>query len=411
MFPGQAAWTDWKYETYAREAYQANPYVYRAVRMLVTALAGIPWEVLLAGDKPAGEDHGLVKLLKTPNPLVSFPEWLEEFLGCLILSGNTYPMTVLGGGKPRELYVLPPNAIKVIPTKQVGAVGGYVYSHGDTEDTYLVDEAGWCAVRQFKFWNPLDQVYGQSPLVAAANSIDTNNEARSYTKTVLRNMGVAGLTILYPDGVTLSKEDKERLRESLGQWKGSGRGETLILTGGATLDRGSMTVAEIGAPELSKLSAREVAVALGIPPQLLGDTESQTYSNYQEARRAFYTETVLPLADVLAAMFTSWLGSRFDGASVTYDGDQVEALREDQDKAHTRVREDYKVGLLSRDEAREALGYDPEPEQNVVLVFGGVSPLEAVVGSGGLIVDPVSKLSGADTAGTGGGQDGDGGGT
>jgi phage portal protein BeeE len=42
-------------------------------------------------------------------------------------------------------------------------------------------------------------------------------------------------------------------------------------------------------------AAREIALAFGVPPMLLGIPGDNTYANYQEANRAFWRQTVLPL--------------------------------------------------------------------------------------------------------------------
>jgi Phage portal protein len=47
-------------------------------------------------------------------------------------------------------------------------------------------------------------------------------------------------------------------------------------------------------------SAREIALAFGVPPMLLAIAGDNTYANYQEANRAFWRQSVLPLAARIA---------------------------------------------------------------------------------------------------------------
>ena len=54
-------------------------------------------------------------------------------------------------------------------------------------------------------------------------------------------------------------------------------------------------------------AAREIALAIGVPPMLLGIPGDNTYSNYQEANRAFYRQTIIPLATRIATTLTTWL--------------------------------------------------------------------------------------------------------
>ncbi len=61
-------------------------------------------------------------------------------------------------------------------------------------------------------------------------------------------------------------------------------------------------------------AAREIALAFGVPPMLLGIPGDNTYANYAEANRAFWRQTVLPLAERTAAALGDWLGPAHGGA-------------------------------------------------------------------------------------------------
>ena len=58
-------------------------------------------------------------------------------------------------------------------------------------------------------------------------------------------------------------------------------------------------------------AAREIALAFGIPPMLLGLPGDATYANYAEANRAFHTQTVLPMVRKTTSALTHWLAPRF----------------------------------------------------------------------------------------------------
>jgi phage portal protein BeeE len=59
--------------------------------------------------------------------------------------------------------------------------------------------------------------------------------------------------------------------------------------------------------EAKHVAAREIALALGVPPMLIGIPDDNTYSNYQEATRTFWRSTVLPLVTRAAKSLSSWL--------------------------------------------------------------------------------------------------------
>jgi hypothetical protein len=54
-------------------------------------------------------------------------------------------------------------------------------------------------------------------------------------------------------------------------------------------------------------AAREIALAFGVPPMLLGIPGDATYANYREANSAFWRLTVLPLVNKAARAISGWL--------------------------------------------------------------------------------------------------------
>ena len=72
--------------------------------------------------------------------------------------------------------------------------------------------------------------------------------------------------------------------------------------------------------EAKNSSARDIALAIGVPPLLLGLPGDNTYANYSEANKAFYRQTVLPLLAGLCRAWTAWLAPAFgQGLSIVPD--------------------------------------------------------------------------------------------
>jgi HK97 family phage portal protein len=107
-------------------------------------------------------------------------------------------------------------------------------------------------------------------------------------------------------------------------------------------------------------AAREIALASGVPPMLLGIQGDATYSNYQEANRAFYRLTVLPLATRVAAALSEWLSVHTgELLELKPDLDQVPALAAERDAQWARVSQ---ADFLSQAEKRSILGLPPLAE-------------------------------------------------
>ena len=107
--------------------------------------------------------------------------------------------------------------------------------------------------------------------------------------------------------------------------------------------------------EAKAAAPREIALAFGVPPLLLGLPGDSTHANYAEANRAFYRQTVVPLARRTGEALAHWLSPAF-GAALTLepDLDAIEALADERESLWRRVSA---ATFLSEDEKREAVGY------------------------------------------------------
>jgi len=211
------------------------------------------------------------------------------------------------------------------------------------------------------FFNPLDDLYGLSPLEAAAIAVDTHNAAAAWNKALLDNAARPSGALIYDpgDGTTMSANQQERLkREFTEQYQGAANaGRPMVLDGALHWEAMSLSPQDMNFLEAKHAAAREIALAFGVPPMLLSIPGDNTYSNYQEANRVFWRQTVLPLAGRIGCALNHWLAPAFgEGLMLTVDTDKIEALSADRAALWDRVS---KAPFLMVNEQRIATGYGP----------------------------------------------------
>jgi HK97 family phage portal protein len=109
--------------------------------------------------------------------------------------------------------------------------------------------------------------------------------------------------------------------------------------------------------ETKNAAAREIALAFGVPPMLLGIPGDNTFANYKEANLVLWRQTILPLVRKTTTALSNWLVPRFgQGLRLDVDLDAVPALGVERDGLWTRLKE---ADFLSEDEKRAAVGYQP----------------------------------------------------
>lgn len=347
---GQPQWTPRNYAALAREGFASNAIGYRCVRMIAEAASSIP--LLLYQADVELTKHPFLTLLKRPNPSQTGRDLIENIISYLLVAGNSYIEVSSLEGTPRELVSLRPDRVKVIAGHN-GWPDAYEYSVYGASVRLPAEN-----VLHIKMFNPLDDYYGQSPLEAAQRSIDTHNSASAWNKAMLDNAArPSGALVFAASEGRLSNDQFERIKSELeSTYQGaSNAGRPMILEGGLDWKEMGYSPKDMEFTETKNASAREIALAFGVPPMLLGIPGDNTFANYAEANRTFWRQAVVPLLGRVTEALTHFTGSQF-GADLrlTFDLDQVEALAPDRDALWKRVND---ASFLSQDEKRIAIGY------------------------------------------------------
>jgi HK97 family phage portal protein len=363
MAPGEAVWSNRDYKAFADEAYRRNVVAYQAVNRIADAVASVRW-TLWRGETEI-IDHEVLKLLAKPNPMQSGAQYIQAKIGYLLLSGNGYEERVKVGQSVRELYQLRPDRMKVLPSN-TGFPRGYVYEMAGRKHQWDMDEQTQdCDVRHIRMFNPLDDWYGLSPVEASAYSIDQHNEAMQWMQGLLQNGARPSGALVMAGEASMGDEAFNRLKAQMDeQYTGSkNAGRPMLLEGGLDWKEMGLSPTDMGIIEAKNAAARDIALGFGVPPQLLGIPGDNTYSNYQEARLAFWEDTVTPLVDWIASDWSEWLTG--GELQVKPDMDQIPAIVE---KRQTLWDMADKATDLTINERRELKGYKPVDGGDVLLV-------------------------------------------
>ncbi|WP_343115791.1 phage portal protein [Ostreiculturibacter nitratireducens] len=336
---GRVVWSPRDAASLTRTGFSGNPIGFRAVKLIAEAAAALP---LVCQDRDRRYDvHPVIDLMRRPNPGQGRAELLEALYGQILLSGNGYLEAVGEGGLPLELHVLRSDRMSLVPGSDGWPVA-YDYSVGGR--THRFDMTGpadpICHIRSF---HPQDDHYGLSPMQAAAVAIDVHNSASAWSKALLDNAARPSGAIVYKgaDGQgSLTPDQYDRLVSEMELHHQGARnaGRPMLLEGGLDWKPMGFSPSDMEFQKTKEAAAREIAIAFGVPPMLLGIPGDATYANYQEANRAFYRLTVLPLATRVTASVAHWLSTHLgENVELRPDLDQVPALAAERDQQWARV--------------------------------------------------------------------------
>ncbi len=415
IFSGVTRWNERDFKSLAKEGYKINPIAYACVNEIAVAMSGItPWKLYRTNAK--GEKttqvfkHEILTVLSDPNEEDTHADLVDNEARDYLIGGNSFQLLVQRGvlpGTPAEeepikpgasiigIWRIKPDCIRIVQAK-TGAVECFELASGGGAFKRRVHPT---RIIHRKTYNPdSTSPYGMSPMEAAARDIDTLNVGLEYNYGLLKNNG-------RPDGVIFIKgkmggREKEKQAQdqvntsmndpaNVGKWK--------VMFGAEDYDLKSLATT----PKDMEFQQGRTANSVGIctvyntPPEMVGVQGQKTYSNYQEARLAFYQETVLTHMDRLKAAYNKhWVKRIYgDGLVLEYDKEGIEALQEDRDKLWKRVGDAEGKGQITNNEFREAVGLEKAPDEaaDVRLIPMSLMPAEdALVPDDESTIDPIT---------------------
>lgn len=387
-----AVWNPTDPQTLVAHAYERNPYVHTAINLVAEGVAELPFTLFevkgkkakavkqvrkqlfsdlsptayyaakASGDlSEAPENSPAAMVLGKPNPEQDFSALVQDILTWWLISGDAFLEKARSTrGTIGALYVHRPERVKYVP----GVPPQWEFRIGaDVRRFPAADIAHW---RRF---SGSHDIYGCSPLKAASRSVDLINAAQAWQVSTLQNGArPSGILEIQPppaattgDG-TLTKWVR-RVQGLLGP-KNAGKPFVLETPHGSMTKWTQTAYAPADLDWLGgvRLSAAQVAMVYRVPPIMLGDTESSTYSNMQEARKGLYQDAIFPTSLRFCKWFTAHVLSEFAPNLVLLpDFDNVQAAQEDKAKQAEWTVKVFTSGLIRRNEGRSVLGWAADP--------------------------------------------------
>lgn len=372
-----------------REGYTASHYVYLCVNLLAREMSRPSWYLEKRSTKKGKEsqwepipDTDFEELMHRPNPYMAGPVLLKRAYQHLYLTGNFVLLKVRGlGGKVRELWVIPPDQIKPVPSRKV-YLSHYEYrAPGDGPIDIDPDD-----IVHVMLSDPANPFWGISPLRAMARLIDTEVDALNWWRWSIRNRAAKDGFIKYKRLLTPKEYDKIKRRlyeQVVGPWNAR---MPMILTGDADWVSTSQTAVEMDWIDTRKMTREEICMVYGPDPILVGIADKATYSNKKEARLSLWQDHLVGEIDTIKAIMDLQLLPDFVKKSelrsyrTQVDLSRVPALLEHLSELSDAVGRYWEMGWTPNElNVRFGLGFRPLPPEigDASWVSNTVSPADS----------------------------------
>ena len=356
------------YENFALDGYINNVSVYRAINMLAKGVSSVGlsfFEIDDKGNRNELEDGDeIIKLINNPNPSESYSKFIEKVVSSYMISGNIYIQAVRdNNNRIVEMYLLRSDRISIIPGYSNIPLC-YRYSIGNLTFDFPCDEnTGDSDILHIKTFHPLDDWYGLSPMEPAQYSIEQHNECLKWNKALLENGArPCGALVVKQE---MSDETYNRLKNDMDDKfrGGENAGKFLILEGGVEWKEMGISPKDMDFIETKNNSARDIAMAFGIQPQLLGIQGDSTYNNMAEARLSFWEDTIVPMTNMILSSLSQWISKSYGrNIIIEPDLDTISSLVKQRKDLWEAVNNS---DFVSKEEKRESLGFEKNVKEKI----------------------------------------------
>lgn len=322
------------------------------------------------------ENHPLTRLLDRPNPFYTYGA-LWHFTVRELSGGEAFWVKVRSGsGAVVQVIPVPSESMVPVSYDPAELITHYRYTAAGVTEEYPRSEV----VHFVRDRDPDNPMRGLSPYHALGRELFTDNALAGMKAALSHNLGMPGLLISTKDpNAFVHEDDIAQIREGARvRFTGRRRGEPWVMRGAWQVDKLSWNLREMDASNWSQEPAERLCAALGLNAMAVNlPTKDRTFANFEEANQSAWRKGVLPLLDFLAVTLDHQLLPDLGDPGtqrVLFDTDDVVELREDQKALYDRVVAAYKGEILKRSEAREELGYDSGPEDDVYFIGAGETP-------------------------------------
>jgi HK97 family phage portal protein len=356
---GQTVWSVQNDEAYIKEAFEKVVWVYSCITKIASCVSSVPWR-LYKENKGAKikelSSHNLLDMFNgNVNPLYSSADFFEIWATYLAIQGKFFALFD-NPVMPTMLTPLYPHRVKIKATKDRFDTENMVeYYEYMNEIKFSPNMLLWS-----KFFDPLDFYDGLSPIRVGARTIDTENSAIAWNKDSFDNLGMP------PGGIHLTNPSPDTIEAVKKRWRtdyaGPKNARMPIIFDAEKMNYINFGLNQIDMDFLNqrKVTRTEICSMFGVPGQVVGDPEGQTYANYAEALKSFWVDTVIRrYLNKIRYELNQSVVKKYDASLyLNYDVSGVEVLQESAGFKYESSRGLFTDNIVTQNEARKLIGFD-----------------------------------------------------
>jgi len=304
-------------------------------------------------------EHPVLDLLRLANPrevgftLIELTTIFQEMVGNAYWYMEPYADPIRAG-QPMNLWNLFPQHMKVVPTKDGKGVMGYLYGTAPKQIAFKPEE-----IIHFRYPNPNDALYGLGPAQAGIHAIDRKAAMDEYKQAMYDNHCRPDFVITVPEDTTPAELEslQRQFKKMFKSRRGGGVnivGKPWVTTGDKKIETLSFQPRQMQDIDQAKLDRDEICQMFGVPITMLEISKSRAEAEAGEY--GYMLHTIEPRLRRMEQFLNENLAAKYDPRLFFAFDDPVPENRE---ALKAEVVETFAAKLITKNEGRQALGYDP----------------------------------------------------
>lgn len=390
---GQPTYPEANFESMVRHGWRRNELIFACVSKTANTASQVTLRVYSRRDNKPLDEHPLAALIAQPNPYMNeFDFWAAVIIYQRFAGRAIFEKERSRAGQVVRLWPLRPDWVRPVPSSE-NVIAYYEYAPPGLDKVRL-DPAD---VLDFKLFDPLNLYHGFPPVAVAARVGDVDSAMTDYLKLFYQHGGM-------PPGLLkttqkLGQAERERIRAQWSETYGGYRSwlAPAVLDSDASFQQVGFDFRQMGTEVLDARNEARICMVLDVPPILVGakvGLDRSTFSNYREARRAWWEDSLTALYKNLSDTVDGQLVPEFgDDIYAEWDFSQVPALQEAIGERWQRATEALRAGFITVNDARHLVGLPEDPRGDVYLRPIGTVEVPATKTTKALAVEPLAVPS------------------
>lgn len=330
--------------------------IFSAVSRMANSLSAMPVQLYKGSIPQRNEINDLLRY--SPNPNMTSCQFFRTMEACRCTYGNAYALKIYGsGGIVERLDILDPMKVEPIIEQNSGELWYKITPDKEKEGkAYYVHNFNVIHVQ----FVSTSGIKGVNPVSVLFDTLSYNDSIQKFSVDQLEKGVNAAIVLEAP--ANLGESQKVAMVEDFMNTYRETSGNILLLESGVTAKTLNLSPVDSKLFEVEKIARGRVAMVYNIPPHMLGDYDSTSFSSQEQSTLEFLTTTETPVVTMYEQELNRKMVSkenRMKGFHWEFDMNAI--LRAD---ASTMAEVNYKAlrsGWATPDEIRATYGKPPLP--------------------------------------------------